>query len=243
MGLDVYVGSLTRYYAHDWETIIQQAGRTQGFKVEIIRTEPEPPDTITDPQELQTGIRSWRDSLSGQLRDATIIESDLDWDERADASYFTDKPDWDCFGALVLLAAYEEEPKPPFGSRWPKKIAKDWERDGRLAARLNSESPPRYAHLYGCEVWLPVQLGVPFGGVMPSGQEVRIGSSVELLAQMRDLNTRTYGGAKDDLIRWRREMPAGPDERFEPKARTGLAIMLQLSEASVEKRLPMLLDY
>lgn len=78
---------------------------------------------------------------------------------------------------------------------------------------------------------------------MPSGQEVRIGSSVELLAQMRDLNTRTYGGAKDDLIRWRREMPAGPDERFEPKARTGLAIMLQLSEASVEKRLPMLLDY
>lgn len=169
MGLDVYVGSLTRYYAHDWETIIQQAGRTQGFKVEIIRTEPEPPDTITDPQELQTGIRSWRDSLSGQLRDATIIESDLDWDERADASYFTDKPDWDCFGALVLLAAYEEEPKPLFGSRWPKKIAKDWERDGRLAARLNSESPPRYAHLYGCEVWLPVQLGVPFGGVMPSG--------------------------------------------------------------------------
>lgn len=53
----------------------------------------------------------------GQLRDATIIESDLDWDERADASYFTDKPDWDCFGALVLLAAYEEEPKALLGSR------------------------------------------------------------------------------------------------------------------------------
>jgi hypothetical protein len=30
MGLDIYVGSLTRYYRRDWETIVQQAGRELG---------------------------------------------------------------------------------------------------------------------------------------------------------------------------------------------------------------------
>jgi len=37
MGLDVYVGPLSRYYAGDWETIVQQAGRQQGVEVQVLR--------------------------------------------------------------------------------------------------------------------------------------------------------------------------------------------------------------
>jgi len=37
MGLDVYVGPLTRYYSFEWETIIQRAGREQGLEVRIAR--------------------------------------------------------------------------------------------------------------------------------------------------------------------------------------------------------------
>ncbi len=37
MGLDVYVGPLSRYYGGDWETVIQQAAREGGFEVEVIR--------------------------------------------------------------------------------------------------------------------------------------------------------------------------------------------------------------
>ena len=37
MGLDVYVGPLTRYYSFEWETILQQAGREQGMDVHIVR--------------------------------------------------------------------------------------------------------------------------------------------------------------------------------------------------------------
>jgi hypothetical protein len=36
MGLDVYVGSLTRYYARDWETIVQKWGRESGTRVEVL---------------------------------------------------------------------------------------------------------------------------------------------------------------------------------------------------------------
>jgi hypothetical protein len=35
--LDVYVGSLTRYHAHDWETIVQQAAKREGIEVQVMR--------------------------------------------------------------------------------------------------------------------------------------------------------------------------------------------------------------
>jgi hypothetical protein len=42
MGLDVYVGSLTRYYTGDWETIVQQAGREMGLEVRVERPRSSP---------------------------------------------------------------------------------------------------------------------------------------------------------------------------------------------------------
>ena len=37
VGLDVYVGPLTRYYLGDWETVVQRLGRERGFPVKTIR--------------------------------------------------------------------------------------------------------------------------------------------------------------------------------------------------------------
>jgi hypothetical protein len=37
MGLDVYVGSLTRYYTGGWETVVQQWGREHGVEVMVVR--------------------------------------------------------------------------------------------------------------------------------------------------------------------------------------------------------------
>jgi len=40
MGLDVYVGPLSRYTLGDWLTIVQQVMQAQGRTVQIIRTSP-----------------------------------------------------------------------------------------------------------------------------------------------------------------------------------------------------------
>jgi hypothetical protein len=37
MGLDIYVGSLTRYYARDWETVVQKHARESGIKLTVVR--------------------------------------------------------------------------------------------------------------------------------------------------------------------------------------------------------------
>lgn len=31
MGLDIYAGTLTRYYAHNWKTIVQQWAEENGY--------------------------------------------------------------------------------------------------------------------------------------------------------------------------------------------------------------------
>jgi hypothetical protein len=37
MGLNVYVGTLTRYYAGEWELVTQTAAREAGLSFEVVR--------------------------------------------------------------------------------------------------------------------------------------------------------------------------------------------------------------
>jgi hypothetical protein len=241
MGLDVYVGSLTRYYARAWETVVQAAGREQGIAVQIVRNLPERPDAVTDPQEINRAVLMWRGALAKDLHNARLIASDLDWAEGLDVPYFTDKPGWNAFGGLLLLAAYEED-KPRFGSRWPAHVGEGWAGDGRLKRRTRARGS-RYSHLFGCQVWLPNELTNPFEAKMLNSTASRIGSSILLQRQLLELNERTYRGTPEDLAAWS-QMPPGPEDlTFEPNSKTGLAIVLALTALAVEHRLPMILDY
>jgi hypothetical protein len=95
--------------------------------------------------------------------------------------------------------------------------------------------------------------------------EVLIGSSVALLAELRALNDHTYQGSAQDLAAW---LEAGPEpghavdlaassdpiaaqltrqpttpSPFDACARFGLALFLDLAARSVAHRLPMKLDW
>jgi hypothetical protein len=106
MGLDIYVGSLTRYFTRDWKTIVQQlAERGEIPQVQVVRAN-EPKNVVTDPEQVRSAVVGWRQGLSTGL--AQHITAPLDWDESGFTPYFTDKPAWDCYGALLLWAAYSE---------------------------------------------------------------------------------------------------------------------------------------
>lgn len=112
MGLDVYVGPLTRYYLGEWETVVQHLGREQGLEVSIER--PLAPkrtwfESVVDrfrPNRRAAAIRAvrrWQQQLARQLRLPNI-----EWNDDPEGEYETDKPAWDSYGALMLWAAYEE---------------------------------------------------------------------------------------------------------------------------------------
>lgn len=44
MGLDIYAGPLTRYYSHNWKTVVQQWAEENGYTFNRITPDGEPAD-------------------------------------------------------------------------------------------------------------------------------------------------------------------------------------------------------
>jgi hypothetical protein len=259
MGLDLYAGPLTRYHAGLWKTIVQQMGEAQGVPVHVIRLGG-PAKTAT-PEATHEAVIAWQRAL----REATGIAS-LDWPESPSLPYFTDKPDWDGYWAVVLLAAADQFPDiaapDEIGRRSrigdPAKhplirradavyLAK---RNGGLVARLFRRNPEplpverRYPQiLMRPELWLPVEFDLMVRSTDIAGSRSWMGSSPRFLQELEVLNSRTLQASDTTLAAWAKEGPPENDLSLERMARFGLALFMQAARYSVEHRVPLKLDY
>jgi hypothetical protein len=235
MGLDIYVGSLTRYYAGDWETVAEKAAKEQGSEV-IVRRE-ESPDAITDPDEIRSAVLSWRGQVSEHL--GANIESPLDWEEAANAPYFTDNPAWDSYSSLLLWAAYSENPELPR----PHECIEEWDADAafqKSTARGFKTAFPQL--LRDVQLWLPQRFKFTFSVEDLSGQEIICGSAIELSEQLKELNRRTWNATDAVISEWRQN-GAGDKAPLEIGARYAFAVMSELSQQAIAHRLVLKLDY
>jgi hypothetical protein len=229
MGLDVYVGTLTRYLARDWELVAQKAGREMGLKVTVVR-EHDTQDAILDPEQIRPVVLAWCEGLSHALGKA--LPEPLDWDESGEAPYFTDKPTWDCYADLVLWAAYNEQPQLPR----PNRHVEEWSSDPAYEACTADGFSSRYSHLYDVEVWLPCPFEFVFKAQDVAGQPVVIGSSVVLLRQLQELNRRTWESGPRLLDKWSRD-GSEHGAALETGARFAFSLFHGLAERSSMARL------
>jgi hypothetical protein len=249
MGLDIYVGPLYRYYSGDWETVVQQLGREQGFEVTVVRPQPPlggvakwlrrlfrlPESSNPSPELVRDAVIKWRAALSSGL--GSELGQPLYWDESETAPYFTDKPAWDGYGGVLLLAAHDEHPEVAH----PTTVGEDWSQDEAWKLSEADENS-RYRHLLRPELWLPGEFDSLLQVKDLGGRDVVAGSSLRLLAELQTLNQNTFEATDEQLQEWRCAGAeyGGP---FELTARFGLAVMLDLTRQSVTHRLPMKLDY
>lgn len=236
MGLDVYVGTFTRYYAGDWEPVTAQAARDLGAKFQVIRRD-DPPDAIREPEEIRPIVIEWRRSLSDLL--ANSLDYPLDWIEDPNAPYFTDKPAWDGYQALLLWAAYEEHPE----LRIPADLSQSIAKDMALVLSTSEHYKTHYpALLSDTQIWLPTDFSFVFKARNCAGQEVMIGSSFSLLRELDDLNKRTWNASEEQLSKVAFE---GCENRvpLEVAAKFAFGLFRRHAALSVNHRLPMLLDW
>jgi hypothetical protein len=102
--------------------VAQQVAREAGFPLQVVRQHGHD-DGIRDSDQIRPIVIAWRDSFSASL--AEHLTSPLVWDEQPDSLYFTDKPTWDCYGDLMLWAAYDEQRQ----LRLPSEHVEDWSSD------------------------------------------------------------------------------------------------------------------
>jgi hypothetical protein len=236
MGLDVYVGALTRYFAGDWERI---ADRTSGKRGRAIGTaQPRVAGAPKkDRERIQDSVLAWRRTLAGAL--APYLAEPLAWNETPEAPWFTDRPGWDGFGALVLWAAYAEQPT----LRRPAALPTEWDEDAALV-RSNAEGfRSRYSHLVrNVELWLPTTLDFTFESEDVDGRRIIVGSSTTLRRQLGELNAATWKMDEDGTAALARE-PSRGRATLEDAARHSMAVMSVLVRQAVRYRLPVKLDY
>ena len=221
MGLDVYVGSLTRYYVESSADVVERIARHQGMEVSAGQ----------DAEEvIRAAVVGWRDGLSRWLGDR--LDGPLDWDESGPAPCFTDKPGWDGYGGTLLLAAHDEHPELPA----PAQVSADWPDDPAYQAASAPGAGSRYHQLLTPELWLPCRFAFTVRTQDITGEEVELGSSVALLDQLELLSTRyRLDGRPPD--------PAADGHSLSAAAGNGLAVLRRLAERSVINRLPMKLDF
>lgn len=234
MSLDVYVGSLTRYFLRTWETEAQRWAREEGLTDQLVP----PPDPIPaqEPLAVQRLVETWRTGIAAELADK--VQCALDWDESEHAPYFTGRPSWACYGHLLLWAAYDEYPQ---ASRPPGPV-KHWEQDPLyLRAAAGSKRYPQL--LRGAVWWLPCDYDWMFLAEDPGGHERGIGSSVKLLAELEALNQRTWKLGDAELAQLRAGGTPRHGADLETGARFSLALCTELARLSVKHHLPYLLDF
>lgn len=237
MGLDVYVGSLSRYYARDWETIMQRMGREQGMEVLVINPNQSAEEDQASPAEIHAAALGWQKGVRGAL--ASHTKEPVDWNEDPAAEYFTDKPGWEGLWALRLWAAHDDCPTLPR----PKSLTDTPEESKALQAIWAEKPKSRYPHVVrDVELWLPIAIPFTFKMENLAGAQIEIGSSSEFLKQIEELNARTWRASTADLEEWRQAGPA-EDNDFEQMARFGISVFHELARQAVDHRIPMLLDY
>lgn len=239
MALDVYVGSLTRYYMGNWERAGERTGdrpgREEVSQRHLARAQ--------GGEHVQEAVLDWRRrlaaSLAGTPDGLTLDGLALDWEEAADAAYFTGRPGWDGFGSLVLWAAYAEHP----ALRRPSRLPEEWDND---AALLRCNAPgfrSRFSHLVrNVELWLPAPFDVAFEGEDLEGRRIVMGSVLTLSRQLADLNAATWKARPQEIAGWARRPPA-PDTDLEGQARHAFAVMNGIAAQAIEHRLPIKMDF
>ncbi len=236
MGLDIYVGSYTRYFTGNWENIVQQRGREEGWDVHIVRPANDE-DAITDPKVVRPAVLEWRNSISEGLGDN--LKEQLDWDESDDAPYFTDKPAWDGYGSLLLWAAYSEHPE----LTRPASSTEDWYSDPAFQKSVEPDFQTSFPSLLrDVEAWLPAKFMFNFEAADLADKEMNFGSAYSLRDELYHLNKTTWVASEETLTVWRYE-GAEHLAPLETLARCTFAMFWQLVNDAIKHRLIMKLDY
>ena len=258
MGLDLYAGTLTRYYAHNWKTAVEQWAEANGYTFNRITPEGDAiPDEEVPPAEIQAGVEGWRDQLLAALAQPGRAPY-APWPEDNDRPYYTDKPDWDAFGAMLLVAACRS-----YGEPVPATVPKNWDFAGHpLIARLAEDEEKIWSLFRGTTWWLPLPDGFLFQGPLPNGGQAVIATTAGLRMELEHLNELAWRADEGTILGWSETegypvdgaAPAGgvfsmadipEDTRYDTQslAKFAFSMFWQALRFAEQNQVPILLDY
>ncbi|MCE9522283.1 MAG: hypothetical protein K8S25_07610 [Alphaproteobacteria bacterium] len=230
MYVDLFVGTLTRYYSEQWQNAATRQGVRSPFGPQQSKS------AVTDPVELQGIIAGWLEEASLKLKEH--LKEPLSWQEGMLAPYQVGELGLSGYGGLVLLTAYTNNAHLPR----PVMAMKSWDGDPAIEAAMKAEKKDALWEIVNCGIWFPVDFPFGIGMKDPSGSPLKAGSIELLWRGLEYLNEVNWGAAPEEIARWRTQAPTETDS-FDTQAQFGFATFYELCRFAREQRLPMKLHY
>lgn len=194
MGLDLYAGTLTRYYTHNWKTVTQQFAEANGMEYQTFRLQEDAGDDLS-PEKIKGIVTQWRDTI---VRGLKLNPAPL-WNEDYDVTpYYTDKPDWDALNALMLYIAAKYSRK-----EVPATVKKGFDVYEHPIVKTFLETKNFQVSLFdGNGWWLPVRQNIMFDYVLPNSEESPLATSALLLEELKAYNAFEWNADRDTILSW-----------------------------------------
>ena len=241
MAFDVYVGTMTRYYRHEWENVTQKWAREQGMKYHKVSpgsNKAQPPAAASM---IQGAVRNWCAGLTKALQPHGV--GPLQWDEGENQPYFTDRPGWEGYSALLLWTAYSEHSD----MVPPTELPESWADDPAFIRSTSPEFKSMYNSILLPMLWLPVEFTLIFSSpTLVSEEPARIGSTFSLRDQLDQVHSKTSARLKNLKAAEENRGDAGRENkpaRLATEAEFSLDVFRNLAAKACEHRLPILLDF
>lgn len=254
MGLDIYAGTLTRYYAQNWKTAVEQWADENGYSFSKLSPDGDPlPLEKPDPAAVKADVEAWRDNIISALSQGSTACAP--WTESNDAPYFTDKPDWDAFGALLLYAACRMD-----GAPVPRSVQKGWDyREHPVVKRFLEDGEHTGSLFIGAELWLPIEGMFSFICENPAGNQITVSTASVLFTELWKINALEWKADEGTILGWSETEGYPIQGQFEngelvnlgseteydtvSLAKFAFSILYQAALFSKENAVPILLDY
>jgi hypothetical protein len=235
MAFDVYVGTFTRFHTRDWENVVQRQARIDGIEYRTVYTDgdPGPPPPAS---EVRAVVEAWRNALNRSMTGQGF--EPLVWSEDDGQEYFTDRPGWEGYSALLLWAAYAQFPD----ARPPQALPEDIAMDPIYQKVMADDTSQKFPTLLSASLWLPGDFRFCFDAPsLIEDEEVMITSCGGLLDQLRKLKTMEPRWSEPSLMNRIRSKSRGVS--LQEAAQLGMRVFTELAEKAVEHRLPIMLSY
>lgn len=200
MGLDIYSGSLARYYCRDFKTPAQLISERAGFELETVFEQENP--FFSDAETSQAAIMAMKADLAERFSDQA---PDI-------ASWNDDCPDQlvlqlhqECRDALLLLVAYAYRPELTRPSQMPRQI----DHDPALAEANDRGYYMGPLAILECQMYIPFDSGLLLATEDPIKQQIVATSVANLKGALTAVEAR-YWPDGSDIEAW---FDSGPQPR------------------------------
>lgn len=196
MGLDIYAGTLTRYYSGNWKTIAQQWGEANGYQVNVVRANKNEDEEPVPPEEILEAVTGWRDLMIERM--GSNLEKKPLWNEDNDSTpYYTDKPDWNAIQALMLYTICKIN-----GQEVPETVSKHYDLFEKKIYNDFIQKHPNISLINGDGWWLPFDDAFMFKYFLPTGQEQQFATVGLLKNELEQINSIEWNADETTILKW-----------------------------------------